>query len=61
MMFSMSTTTAVEGAEGTDSYRMFFKNGDKKISPWHDIPLKDGDFFNFIVEIPKYTKAKMEV
>lgn len=26
----------------------------KKISPWHDIPLKaDGQTFNFITEIPK--------
>ena len=38
-----------------------FKDGDKTISPWHDIPLKSGALYNFINEIPKYTKAKMEV
>ncbi|GMP76427.1 hypothetical protein CsSME_00033107 [Camellia sinensis var. sinensis] len=32
------------------------------VSPWHDIPLHLGDgVFNFIVEIPKETSAKMEV
>ncbi|KAL3635608.1 hypothetical protein CASFOL_020155 [Castilleja foliolosa] len=34
----------------------------KKISPWHDIPPHLGDgVFNFIVEIPKESSAKMEV
>ena len=54
-------STNVAGTEGTESFRLFFKEGDKTISPWHDIPLKNGDNFNFINEIPKYTKAKMEV
>ncbi|KAF3550311.1 hypothetical protein DY000_02000406 [Brassica cretica] len=32
------------------------------VSPWHDIPLTLGDgVYNFIVEIPKESKAKMEV
>ncbi|KAK4380853.1 Soluble inorganic pyrophosphatase 6, chloroplastic [Sesamum angolense] len=32
------------------------------ISPWHDVPLHLGDgVFNFIVEIPKESSAKMEV
>jgi inorganic pyrophosphatase len=54
-----ATTTA--GEAGTETYRLFFTEGDKNISPWHDIPLKNGDMFNFVNEIPKYTKAKMEV
>ena len=54
--------TSVAGEAGTESYRMFFEDGGKKISPWHDIPLKaDGGMYNFVNEIPKYTKAKMEV
>lgn len=33
-----------------------------QVSPWHDIPLHLGDgVFNFIVEIPKESSAKMEV
>ncbi|KAH9655321.1 Soluble inorganic pyrophosphatase 6 [Citrus sinensis] len=33
-----------------------------EVSPWHDIPLQLGDgVFNFVVEIPKESSAKMEV
>jgi len=34
------------------------------ISPFHDIPLysdKDNSVFNMVVEIPRWTNAKMEV
>jgi hypothetical protein len=38
---------------------------DKKISPWHDIPLKpegsELDIFNAVIEITRNTTAKMEV
>jgi len=38
------------------------QDGDKTVSPWHDIPLKNADgSYNFICEIPKETMAKMEV
>nr|GEY44200.1 soluble inorganic pyrophosphatase 6, chloroplastic-like [Tanacetum cinerariifolium] len=52
-----------EGLPETLDYRVFFHdNTGKKISPWHDIPLHVGDgAFNFIVEIPKESSAKMEV
>ena len=52
-----------EGQPETLDYRVFFVDGSgKKVSPWHDIPLHVGDgAFNFIVEIPKETSAKMEV
>ncbi|XP_010941987.1 soluble inorganic pyrophosphatase 6, chloroplastic isoform X1 [Elaeis guineensis] len=52
-----------EGQSETLDYRVFFLDGSgKKISPWHDVPLHLGDgVFNFIVEIPKDTSAKMEV
>jgi len=49
-----ATTTSVTGAAGTTEYRVFFNDNGKVISPWHDIPLKSGDFFNFVNEIPKY-------
>jgi inorganic pyrophosphatase len=57
----MSVSSSASGEAGTTEFRVFFKSGDKAISPWHDIPLKDGDLYNFVNEIPKYTKAKMEV
>uniref|UniRef100_A0A7S1UHB8 inorganic diphosphatase n=1 Tax=Phaeomonas parva TaxID=124430 RepID=A0A7S1UHB8_9STRA len=56
----MATTTA--GELGTTEFRLSFTEDDKTISPWHDIPLEAGDgCYNMVTEIPKYTKAKMEV
>eukprot|EP00595_Chromulina_sp_UTEXLB2642_P001784 CAMPEP_0196761794 /NCGR_PEP_ID=MMETSP1095-20130614/1089_1 /TAXON_ID=96789 ORGANISM="Chromulina nebulosa, Strain UTEXLB2642" /NCGR_SAMPLE_ID=MMETSP1095 /ASSEMBLY_ACC=CAM_ASM_000446 /LENGTH=249 /DNA_ID=CAMNT_0042111753 /DNA_START=26 /DNA_END=771 /DNA_ORIENTATION=- len=56
-------STKVIGEVSTTSYRLLFTNDDKTISPWHDIPLidKSTGLYNFITEIPKYTKAKLEV
>ena len=31
------------------------------ISPWHDISLKNGEYYNFICEIPKWSRAKFEI
>ena len=56
-----SATTEVDGEVATESFRLKFKGESGAISPWHDIPLKDGDNYNMVVEIPKMTKAKMEV
>ncbi|XP_074584340.1 LOW QUALITY PROTEIN: soluble inorganic pyrophosphatase 6, chloroplastic-like [Curcuma longa] len=52
-----------DGQPETLDYRVFFLDGSgKKVSPWHDVPLHLGDgVYNFIVEIPKETSAKMEV
>ncbi|KAI4318765.1 hypothetical protein MLD38_032434 [Melastoma candidum] len=52
-----------EGKPETLDYRVFLVDGSgKKVSPWHDIPLRLGDgVFNFVVEIPKESSAKMEV
>eukprot|EP01065_Artemidia_motanka_P045793 TRINITY_DN679_c0_g1_i1.p1 TRINITY_DN679_c0_g1~~TRINITY_DN679_c0_g1_i1.p1 ORF type:complete len:1111 (+),score=380.75 TRINITY_DN679_c0_g1_i1:115-3333(+) len=33
----------------------------QRISPWHDVPLKSGDSYNMVVEIPKGTNSKFEV
>lgn len=60
-LFSVSTEQTGEVA--TESFRLKFKGESGDISPWHDIPLK-GDAngsYNMVVEIPKMTKAKMEV
>ena len=53
------------GEANTESFRVGFQDPESKsaISPWHDIPLegsKEGTY-NMVVEIPKMTKAKMEV
>jgi len=67
--FAMASTvsglnfeTEVSGEVGTESYRLNFKSGGKQISPWHDLPLGgEGGVYNMLTEIPKYSKAKMEV
>eukprot|EP00934_Nitzschia_sp_Nitz4_P008026 Nitzschia sp. Nitz4//scaffold226_size53432//27476//28285//NITZ4_006702-RA/size53432-processed-gene-0.23-mRNA-1//1//CDS//3329542754//8016//frame0 len=57
-----SVGTEVVGEAATESFRLKFTGSAGDISPWHDIPLKGaGDSYNMIVEIPKMTKAKMEV
>lgn len=43
LMSRNAITTSVAGEAGTESFRIFFGEGDKTISPWHDIPLKNGD------------------
>merc|ERR1719217_1629842 len=50
------------GDFGTKEYTMTFKDGDKVISPWHDMPLEAGNgMYNMLTEIPKMSKEKMEV
>jgi len=62
-----AVTSAAYGKKDTGSfpsveYRIFFTEGAKTISPWHDVPLYNGDgTLNAIIEIPKESKAKMEV
>ena len=46
---------------GTPNHKVTFENNGQPISPWHDIPYKEGDFYNAVIEIPKFTKAKMEI
>ncbi|KAE8773677.1 Soluble inorganic pyrophosphatase 1, chloroplastic [Hordeum vulgare] len=60
-----------QGQPETLDYRVFLiDSGGRKVSPWHDVPLRAGDgafyfiveiSFHFIVEIPKESSAKMEV
>lgn len=57
-------STCATGTKGTLDYRVFFEHAEKgRISPWHDIPLFASAYgnFNFLCEIPKWTRAKFEV
>jgi 3'-phosphoadenosine 5'-phosphosulfate synthase len=49
------------GRYGTASFKVSPSYNGKTVSSWHDIPLKDGELYNFIVEIPMYSTAKMEL
>jgi inorganic pyrophosphatase len=51
------------GKPFTAAHRVFIENGKGKvISPFHDIPLyASEDTLNMVVEIPRWTNAKVEV
>ena len=54
------------GIENTKNYRLYIETADtkQKVSPFHDIPLyssKTEPLLNMIVEIPRWTSAKMEI
>ena len=61
----MAYSTIESGSPNTDSYRVFFRNeAGVPVSPFHDIPLyadKNKGVFNMVVEIPRWTNAKMEI
>lgn len=61
-----SKFVAVEkGTPNSTNFRVFFTNENgNAISPLHDIPLhanKSQKVFNMVVEIPRWTNAKMEI
>lgn len=52
------------GAPNTLEHRIYIEKDDVPISPFHDIPLYANEqqtVLNMIVEIPRWTNAKMEV
>lgn len=57
--------TASRGSLATPDFRMFIRNSDGlPVSPFHDIPMysdEAGKVFNMVVEVPRWTNAKMEV
>ncbi|CAI2736086.1 unnamed protein product [Schistosoma spindalis] len=60
----MSSVMSVErGTSHSLSYRMFLTHGGSPISCFHDVPLLTDTniYYNMIVEIPRWTNAKMEI
>jgi 3'-phosphoadenosine 5'-phosphosulfate synthase len=56
--------TKSEGKYGTQDYKLYPTVKGKHVSAWHDVSLfanKEKALYNFIVEIPMYSTAKMEV
>lgn len=49
------------GTLGNSDFRIKYHENGQQISPWHDIPYKDGDLYNTVIEITKFTKAKLEI
>ncbi|XP_046380323.2 inorganic pyrophosphatase-like [Haliotis rufescens] len=62
---NMSYSIVERGAPNSLDYRVFFTNPmGKVVSPFHDIPLyanTEKTEFNMVVEIPRWTNAKMEI
>lgn len=57
-------TTRKIGAANTLEHRVFVEKDGKPVSPFHDIPLYANEtqtVLNMIVEVPRWTNAKMEV
>ena len=55
----------VDGEPGKEGFRIDYMSDGKQISPWHDIPMRfSGEpesRANFLCEIPRYSKAKLEI
>ncbi|XP_047144615.1 uncharacterized protein LOC100215086 [Hydra vulgaris] len=61
---NMSYTCQHHGSAYTSDYRLFLRNEAGLISPFHDIPLLvqgENNVYNMVVEIPRWTNAKMEI
>lgn len=48
---SLNLTTISRGELGTLEYKLNYEKNGKEISPWHDIPLKNENNYNFITEV----------
>ena len=64
-MTSQQYKTRAVGAANTLDYRVYLEDTDGNvISPFHDVPLfanESGTVLNMIVEIPRWTNAKLEI
>lgn len=52
------------GKPNTSDYRIYYEKNGVPLSPFHDIPLYANDqqtILNMVVEIPRWTNAKLEV
>lgn len=61
---TMSYTTRKIAAANTLEHRIFIEKDGQLVSPWHDIPLYANEqqtVLNMVVEVPRWTNAKMEV
>jgi len=57
-----SIASVSEGEMSSRRYRVYFEQDGQRLSPWHDVPLKNPDgSYNFVCEIPKWTRKKFEI
>jgi inorganic pyrophosphatase len=61
---SMAFTTRRVAAANTLDHRVYIERDGQPVSPFHDVPLyanAEQTVLNMIVEIPRWTNAKLEV
>ena len=52
--------TLQEGDVSSRRFRVWFECDGTRLSPWHDIPLRNADgSYNFVCEIPKWTRKNL--
>lgn len=57
----MSYSIKQTGSKYSATFKTYITEDGKVISPFHDIPLKNGDFVNCVNEIPRFEHAKFEI
>jgi len=60
----MAYTHKAVDALGSEQYRLYFQRDEQLVSPFHDITLwadKEKGIANMVVEIPRGTRAKLEI
>lgn len=60
---NMTYTTRKIGAPNSLEHRIYIEKDGQLVSPWHDIPLYANEqqtVLNMVVEVPRWTNAKME-
>lgn len=60
----MTYTTRQIGSKNTLDFKVYIEKDGKPISSFHDVPLyadENNGIFNMIVEIPRWTNAKLEI
>jgi len=61
-LWSTKYTAEEFGTKYTDNYRVFLRTASGIVSAFHDVPMLGGEgVFNMIVEIPRWSNAKMEI
>ncbi|KAJ6519966.1 inorganic pyrophosphatase, partial [Mycena sanguinolenta] len=64
LQMSSQYTPRLVGAANTLEHRVYIEQNGSVVSPFHDIPLfadQNNGIFNMIVEVPRWTNAKMEI
>ena len=52
---------SVSGNLGNEDFQIDYFKDNKRVSPWNDIPFQIGTLYSLVVEIPKFSKDKIEM